>query len=216
MCETTKLLFVRHGYSVANSESVFGGCMDYDLTPTGHKQAEIMAEFVLKNYKVDAVYSSDLQRAVKTAEKVALPLNLEIHKDKRLEEINGGLWNGMTFDDIQKKYPEEFNFWTTDLSKAHPPKGETMFDLQKRALEAIADICGKEKGKTVLVAAHRVLLRTVQCKWEGREIEDINKCMWLSNCSVSEIMYDNGKLIPIKPGQDDFIGEYKTIVNSSI
>lgn len=216
MHEQTRLLFVRHGYSVANREAVFGGCLDYDLTETGHKQAEIMAEYVLKKYNVDSVYASDLSRAVKTAEKVAQPLGLEIQQDKRLREIDGGAWNGMTFEDIRGKYTEQFNFWKTDLSRAKPPNGETVFELQKRALEAIADICEIERGKTVLVATHRVLLRTVQCKWEKRELSDINKCEWLSNCSVSEVMYDNGSLIPINIGQDDFMGKYITTVTSSI
>lgn len=216
MHEQTRLLFVRHGYSVANREAVFGGCLDYDLTETGHKQAEIMAEYVLKKYNVDSVYAGDLSRAVKTAEKVAQPLGLEIQQDKRLREIDGGAWNGMTFEDIREKYTEQFNFWETDLSRAKPPNGETVFELQKRALEAIADICEKERGKTVLVATHRVLLRTVQCKWENRELSDINKCEWLSNCSVSEVMYDNGSLIPINIGQDDFMGKYITTVTSSI
>ena len=88
--------------------------------------------------------------------------------------------------------------------------------MQKRAFEAIEDICAKEQGRTVLIATHRVLLRTVQCLWENRKIDDINKCVWLSNCSVSEVIYDDGRLIPVNIGQDSFMGNCRTIVNTAI
>ena len=212
----TVLLFVRHGQSEANRKGIFAGGTEYPLTELGHKQAEIMMKFVVEKYKIDAVYSSDLCRASDTAEKVANKLGLSVNTDIRLREIDGGIWNGMTFYDISQKYKTEFDMWRTDLSKVHPPEGENVYDVQKRALEAIADICEKEKGKTVFIATHRVLLRTVQCKWEGRPLSYINKCEWLSNCSVSEILFSQGKLIPVNVGQDEFMGDFITIVNTSM
>lgn len=213
----TTLLLVRHGQSDANVKAYFGGrTIDATLTELGHKQAEIMATYVLNKYKIGAVYSSTLSRAINTAEKVANELNLEIHKDKRLNEIDGGIWNGMSFSDISLKYKDEFELWSTDLSKVRPPEGETVYDLQKRAIAAITEIAEKEKGKTVFIATHRVLLRTVQCMWENRPLRDINKCEWLSNCSVSEILFSQGKLIPINVGQDSFMGDFRTRVNTSM
>ena len=213
----TRLLFVRHGQSEANLKGIFAGrTSDFPLTELGRRQAEIMAEFVLKKYKVDAAYSSGLCRASDTAERVAEPLGLAINKDIRLNEIDGGLWNGMLFDEIAVKYKKEFELWNTDLSKVRPPEGETVYDLQKRAMTAITDIAEREKGKTVLVATHRVLLRTVQCKWENRPLSDINKCEWLANCSVSEILFSNGALIPVNVGQDEFMGAFVTRVSTSM
>lgn len=213
----TTLLFVRHGQSEANLKGIFAGrTSDFPLTELGRRQAEIMAEFVLDKYKIDAVYASTLSRAIDTAKKVADKLKLETHQDFRLNEIDGGLWNGMNFSDISVMYKDEFELWRTDLSKVQPPKGETVYDLQKRALSAIADIAEKEKGKTVLIATHRVLLRTVQCRWENRSLSDINSCEWLANCSVSEILFSNGELIPVKVGQDEFMGDFITRVTTSM
>ena len=59
----TRLLFVRHGQSVANLERYFAGQINPALTELGRRQAECTAEFIAKTYSVDAVYSSDLQRA---------------------------------------------------------------------------------------------------------------------------------------------------------
>lgn len=213
----TKLIFVRHGQSEANVNSFFGGrYTDVPLTELGKEQAEIMAGYVSEKYKIDAIYSSTLSRAIDTAQKVAEQLGLKINCDDRLNEIDGGLWNGMGFSDISLKYNEEFELWKTDLSKVHPPEGETVYDLQKRALEAINDIAEKENGKAVFIATHRVLLRTVQCKWENRPLCDINKCEWLSNCSVSEVLFSQGELIPINIGQDGFMGDCITRVNTSM
>ena len=212
----TVLLFVRHGQSEANLKGIFAGGTEYPLTELGHKQAELMMKFVIEKYKIDAVYSSDLCRASDTAEKVARRLGLRVNTDRRLREIDGGIWNRMAFDDISQKYKTEFDMWTADLSKVRAPEGENVYDVQKRALEAITDICENEKGKTVFIATHRVLLRTVQCKWEGRPLSDINKCEWLSNCSVSEILFSQGKLIPVNVGQDEFMGDLITRVNTSM
>lgn len=210
----TRLIFVRHGQSEANVKGIFGGSeCDFPLTELGYKQAEIMSEYVLKKYKIEAVYSSDLSRAVNTAKKVAQVLCLKINTDKRLREIDGGIWNGMKYNDISAQYKDEFELWKEDLSKVRAPEGETVYDIQKRALAAINDIAEIEEGKTVLIATHRVLLRTVQCKWENRSLSDIKNCEWLSNCSVSEVLFSNGNLIPINIGQDDFMGDYITRVN---
>lgn len=213
----TTLLFVRHGQSEANLKAIFAGrTSDFPLTELGQKQAEIMSEHVLNKYKIEAVYSSTLSRAVDTAKKVADKLGLEIHKDVRLNEIDGGLWNGMNFSDIALMYKDEFELWRSDLSKVQPPNGETVYDLQKRGLAAITEIAEKEKGKTVLISTHRVFLRTIQCKWENRPVSDINSCEWLANCSVSEVLFSNGELIPINVGQDEFMGDFITRVNTSM
>ena len=213
----TRLIFVRHGQSEANLKEVLGGGEgDFPLSELGHKQAEIVAEYLLKNYRIDAVYSSPLHRASDTAQKAADAFRLEVNKDRRLREIDGGLWNGMKFSDISVKYKDEFELWKTDLSKVTIPNGENVYDVQKRAVAAITDIAGKENRKTVLIVTHRVLLRTLQCKWENRPLSEINDCAWLSNCSVSEVLYSQGSLVPVKIGQDGFMGDFVTKVTTSM
>ena len=92
----TTFIIVRHGQSEANVKAYFAGrTVDSPLTELGHKQAEIMSEYVLKKYKIDAVYSSTLSRAVNTARTVADKLGLKVNEDGRLNEIDGGLWNNM-------------------------------------------------------------------------------------------------------------------------
>ncbi len=206
----TRLIVIRHGHSEANRDGIFGGNIDVPLTETGLQQARRMADFVLKTYKIDAVYASTLQRAWKTAQLLADPLGLPVNKDARLREIHGGKLEGMYFADIEVQYPEVFHTWHNDLGRVQTPEGENMIQLQQRGYEAFQEIAECNPGKTVAIVSHRVLLKTVQCVWENRPLEEINQCAWLPNCSVSEVLYKDGQLTPIAIGQDSFMEGLRT------
>lgn len=213
---STTIILVRHGHSVANKEEFFGGQTDVDLTDIGEKQAQLVANYVAQNYHIDGVYCSTLLRAFKTAEQIAKPLGCRVQQDKRLCEFFGGKWEGMSFAEIKRQYPTEYGMWCNDPDRVRPPMGETAQEVQNRSYLALKDIAEQNDGKTVVVVSHKGTIRCLQCLWETRPIEDINKCQWLSNCSVSEIVYDNGKLIPVNVGQDGFIGRLTTPVNSAM
>ena len=191
---STKILLIRHGQSIANKEQFFGGQTDVDLTELGVQQAQTVAEFVVKNYHVDAVYCSNLRRALRTAEIVAKPLCCKVQRDGRLNEFFAGEWEGKPFAQIKELYPKQYQTWVNDFGHAQPPQGETPSEVQLRAYQAIKDIAEQNDGKTVVVVSHRGVIRCLQCLWENRPIEDINKCQWFDNCSVCEVIVDNGKL----------------------
>ncbi len=207
-------LFVRHGYSVANRDGIFAGNTDVELTETGLEQAKRVSDYIRSTYAVDAVYASRLKRAWQTAELIAKPFGLPVIRDERLHEICGGKWDGKTFSLIERAYPREFSLWREKPYLVQPPEGETFSDVQKRALTALADIAADNEGKRIVIVTHRCLLRTLQCVWEERPIEQLEKCPWLSNCSVSEVLYENGRLTPIKTGQDGFLKEMVTAVKN--
>ena len=122
----TKMIFVRHGQSEANLLTIFAGHTDIPLTDLGRHQAENTAQF-LKDYSIDAVYASDLLRAMQTAEPTARMHGLEIIPDVRLREIYAGDWEGVTFNDLLTLYPESFGIlWRTDCGRAHPENGESV------------------------------------------------------------------------------------------
>ena len=212
----TELLFVRHGHSVANREGFYAGKTDVALTEIGEEQAKRAAAYIKEHYAVDAVYASCLQRAWRTAEEIASGFGLGVTRVEALHEIAGGDWEAMHFEDIGKAYPDEFARWKTAIHTVRPPHGETLGEVQTRGLTAVGEIAEQNDGKTVVIVAHRVLLRALQCAWEKRPIEEANACAWLSNCSVSEVRYENGVLIPKRVGIDDFMGELITRVTTSM
>ncbi len=206
----TKILFIRHGHSEANEGGFWGGQVNVALTQDGEEQAEKAAKYVTEKYKIDAIYASTLKRAITTAEPVAKILNQEIFLDKRLCEIYGGDWEGISYQAIKEQAPKQFELWREDMSKVSPPNGESVFDVQKRGYEAIKEICENNQGKTIVIVSHRVMLRTLQCLWESKPLTEINRCQWIDNCAVSEVIYKEGKLIPVKINQKDFLGDSQT------
>ena len=110
-------VIIRHGFSEFNKARKFTGQMDIPLDEAGFEQARETAAYVLKNYKIDAVYSSDLCRAVDTAKPIAKALSLPIKTSEKLREMNLGEWQGMGFDEVKEKYPEKFQSFLQSVKK---------------------------------------------------------------------------------------------------
>lgn len=202
----TKFLIIRHGQSTANLEERYAGWYDAPLTELGRKQAAITTDYILKNYHVDAVYSSDLIRAVETVKEIAARANVPLVKEKALREIDGGEWEGKQVEEIARKYPEQAYLWKTDIGKARPTGGESFAELQVRIDSAFRKIAAENDGKTVVVASHGGAIRTMQCLFENVPIEDMRKVPWTPNASVSEVNYENGKYTPVRLGYTGHLG----------
>ena len=207
----TTLLLIRHGESEANREAYFAGQMDPELMEKGIEQAMMSAEFVKENYTVSAIYSSDLQRAYRTAECFSDVLGLDIIKEEGLREINGGNFQGKKYSELQKLYPEEYgNLWFNDTGNVRCPNGESMKELGERAISSLERIAKENKGKTVLVSTHAAVIRVAQCIVERGSVEELVKTPWVSNASVTEITYDDGKWELIRASIDEHLNELKT------
>lgn len=200
----TKLVIVRHGESLFNLTRQYTGQTDVPLTEKGLAQAKITARYILENYKIDEVYSSDLCRAIDTAKPVADPLGLTIKTDSRLREINAGIWQGMYFKDVREKYKDEYALYQSDRTTQRTPGGEGLFDVQKRTLEAVDAIAKTNDGKTVMIATHNGPLMTICTKFQG---QNLNEAKSLSNNSITEIDYENGEYKIIRLGFDEHLGE---------
>jgi alpha-ribazole phosphatase len=102
----TKLILIRHGRTLWNSSGKFQGQSDIELSQEGISQAEKLAENFPVTH-IDRVYSSNLKRAYITGEIIAKKFNVPIIKDKRLCEVSFGSWEGLTYDEIHEKWPNE-------------------------------------------------------------------------------------------------------------
>ena len=101
----TEIILVRHGETEWNVAEIFRGRIDVELNETGIKQAELLAEY-LSNVKIDAIYSSPLKRALKTAEIVAGSHKLDINITPGLTDFNYGKWQGLSHQEVKDKYKE--------------------------------------------------------------------------------------------------------------
>ena len=212
----TRLLFVRHGQSKANLDGVFAGQIDPALTELGCWQAECTAEFIAENYRVDAVYSSDLQRAYKTGLAIGEKLSLPVTADKGLREIFAGDWEGRSFDELAAENSPAYRLWFQDIGNAKCPGGETVAELASRIYETVRRIAEAHQGQTLVLASHATPIRTVEWTASGKDLSHMQQIPWVSNASVSEFVYDSGVLSPVSISQDAHLADMKTELPSNI
>ncbi|MDI6717950.1 MAG: class I tRNA ligase family protein, partial [Patescibacteria group bacterium] len=149
-----KYFAMRHGQSENNVQNIINSKIEanrYRLTEKGKKQAIDAAE-KLKKQKIDLIFSSDFLRTKETAELVAKTIELETSKiifDRRLREINTGVFDGKTGDD----YHKYFASFKEKFLKA-PPEGENLNDLKKRITEFLYDADKKYSNKNILIVSH--------------------------------------------------------------
>lgn len=144
-----KLIIVRHGQTQMNVEGIFFGKLNPGLNEMGRVQCK-KAEDILKKHGYDTVYSSDLLRAAETAELVNY-LKLPIKFDKRLQEIDFGIFEGLSYKEIKEKYPAECDKSKNEWKTFDFVTGESLEKLQSRAIEFIESL---DKTKNNLVVTH--------------------------------------------------------------
>lgn len=162
----TIIYAVRHGETPWNVEGRYQGQLDPPLTRRGQEQAEATAR-ALAPLGIEAIYSSDLRRAMQTAKALARLTGLPIHLEPRLREIHQGEWQGVLVDEIRRRWPEEFEGWQRDPWHHHPPGGETLQALRERVLEAIQDIVRRHPDGRVAVFTHKLPIALLKIEFKG-------------------------------------------------
>ena len=208
----TRVILVRHGESMANKEEKFAGCRtDTPLQERGLCQAQLMAAYVAANYTVSKVYTSSLRRAYITGKCVADQFGLPVIVRDELREIDGGDWEGVTFADMQRLYPEAYHLWVTDYGHACCPGGESVAQVAKRTLAAVTAIAEENPGKTVLIATHASPVRVMQAMVQQGNLEDMNRRIpWPANAALNVYEYDAGQWRCLEVSLDCYLGELKT------
>lgn len=211
----TKLIFIRHGQSEANAAKVFAGHTDAPLSELGQKQAECTAEFVINKYNVDAVYSSDLQRAFNTAKAVADRLGLEVIPEKGMREIYAGDWENKKWEPLVET-SEDFRHWRTDIGSACPTNGESVEKLYERVYKTVCQIAEQNEGKTVVIATHATPVRVLEVRISGRGLSFMKNIPWVTNASVSEIDYQDGRLYAVNVCQDEHLKDLVSALPANV
>jgi len=144
----TRFCLVRHGQTAWNLEGRYQGQSDIPLNAAGLEQARELAR-TLQNVRFDAVYSSDLVRALETANTIiALHDHLQVHVDPRLREINQGEWEGVQIEEIRTQYAHLWQARQVDPVNLRPPGGETVGEVFQRMHSALDEIARLFKGET--------------------------------------------------------------------
>lgn len=185
MNHITRLYLVRHCQSEGNKLNVFQGVSEYDISPDGRKQLDLLS-LRFRNIRIDAIYSSPLLRAVKTAEAINAYHRLPVVRLDALREIDLGELEGKPLGDLPAKYPVLSRQWNEQPQDCVFPGGESMRQVYARAESALRTILAANAGKTVLVASHGCLLRNMVCALLFRTVDALPQAVISGNTSVSE------------------------------
>jgi alpha-ribazole phosphatase len=164
----SRLLLIRHGVTESNTTRRFTGQSDIDLNADGYRQVEQLRDRLTKE-KFNAVYSSDLKRALVTAEIICSVHEIEILTCPELRELNYGEAEGLTYWEISERFPELGEFIASFKPELVFPGGEGFTDLTARATEFLKRLDNHSEDQTVLVVSHGGMLRTLTCELLGLE-----------------------------------------------
>ncbi|MBE6577296.1 MAG: histidine phosphatase family protein [Ruminococcaceae bacterium] len=211
----TRLIITRHGQSIANAEYRFAGHSDFDLSETGHKQAELAAEYISKNFKIDCIYSSDLLRAYNTALPTAKALGLKVIPTTALREIYAGEWEGRTTADLAVEFPEDFGVWRNDYAHSRCTGGESTAEVYERAYAAVCEIASKHDGQTVMLSTHATVVRALCARALGLSADQTGEIPFTHNASINLFNFENGTLTPESFNIIEHLGDTVTGVHKS-
>ena len=191
----TKVILIRHGQSLGNAKRVLLGHTDLDLSELGFRQAEATAE-ALKDERIDAIYSSDLKRAMSTARPHAKLRGMEVIGDEGLREVMLGQWEGHSVEEICKLYGEKVytEDWLGGFGTFSFPGGDRVMDRAAIFYDEVKRLCEENEGKTLLIASHAAVIRGFFGKIRGLSDEEVaGGTAFPSNASYSVVYYDNGR-----------------------
>ena len=185
----TRIYLVRHAEAEGNLYLIAHGHYNGLITARGYKQiAALQQRF--EHIHIDAVYSSDLFRTRTTARAVYLPKGLPLHADPNLREVNMGVWEGHTWQQLRMEDEERIVDFNRHLDRWQVPGGETAQQVLDRFIPALTKIALENDGKTVAVFSHGAALRMVLGTLEGRPLSELGSTPHGDNTAISLVEYD--------------------------
>ena len=197
---TTTILLARHGESDWNQTKQWQGWADRPLTVLGRAQAEELAAR-LEDTELDAVYSSDLQRARETAEIVARTKGLTVETTADLREVDVGSWSGLTRAEAEERFPDQYARWLEGGEGWDD--GETYEQLGERVLRALPRIAAEQEGRRVLIVAHGGSIRAIHATALGVDVHTYRRIQRVEpNATLSAVCVENGRLTELCRTED--------------
>ncbi len=180
----SRIVLVRHGVTDLHGQVLYGRMPGLHLGTEGQRQVELLANAMAVRYQVDAVFSSPMERALDTAGVLARRQGKQVFVETSFTEFDFGDWTGSTFSDLDlnpawKRYNQ---FRSTSTA----PGGESILDVQARAMRGLIRLCTEFPNGTVAVVSHADVIRSVLLLALGMSIDHILR-LTISPASLTEM-----------------------------
>jgi probable phosphoglycerate mutase len=185
--EVTRVVAIRHGETAWNVDTRIQGQLDIGLNGTGRWQAHRLA-LAMADERLDAVYSSDLYRAWDTARALADGAGLQVRTDEMLRERGFGVFEGLTFKEIEVRFPDQSRRWRQRDASFGPPGGETLADFFERAVSSVAAIAARHRGGHIAVVTHGGVLDALY-RAASRIAIDAPRTWQIGNASINRLLH---------------------------
>jgi alpha-ribazole phosphatase len=183
----SKVILVRHGRTAWHAEGRYAGTADVPLDELGLQQAQRAADH-LKDTKIDVIFSSPLSRCLELANRVAAFHDMEVVVDDRLREIDLGRWDGETYKEIFEKDGEMLKEWTRDPTSMTIPGGESLQQVQDRAMEWLTEVSGRVPDGNIFASSHGGPIRAMLAGAIGLPLSNIFR-LTVDLASISVLNY---------------------------
>mgnify|MGYP001008811203 CR=1 FL=1 len=185
----TEIIIIRHGETEWNKTGRFQGHSDVPLSEEGRAQAEALGKNLVVDH-VDAIYASDLTRAMETAAPLAERFGLPVIPDPQLRELNFGAWEGRNFNDVNAENPDAMKNFYNDPEQANIPDSENFTDFQRRVAGRVREIAAQERGKRIVIVSHGASIRILLANLLSMPIRSIWHLSQL-NTAVNKIRFED-------------------------
>lgn len=202
----TEIFLIRHAQAEGNRYHMMQGHWDGGVTALGRRQIEELAER-FRCAPPDAVYASDLYRAVVTAEAAARWRRLPIHRLLALREINIGPWEGRFLGDLLWEQPENVARFFGDPDHWALPGAETYAQVTERAYAALEGIARRHEGQRVVVVSHGITIRCLIARILGITIKETRQLPVAGNTAVTHLVWEDGRFRAETINDDSHLSE---------
>ncbi|MGN1319536.1 MAG: histidine phosphatase family protein [Acutalibacteraceae bacterium] len=201
----TYIYLIRHCEAMGNQKRLFQGSTDCDISDTGAKQLEYLAER-FKGIELDAVFSSPLIRTQKTAHAIADYKGLPVNLRKNLVELHGGIVEGRPFQEAFSSIEGLADAWNNHPQDFAPQGGEPMRNAYERIYTEILDLAQQNRNKTIAVATHGGVSRCLMCRILYNDINRLKDVPWCENTAVTLLKIDDDNKIGV-----EFFNDYSHV-----
>lgn len=187
----TRIIIVRHGNVDWIEPPRFRGRADLPLSALGRRQIAAAAERIRATAKPSVIYSSPMSRCVDTGKAIGALLGLEPQIVDDLNDVDYGEWQGSTWEEVQTRWPEEFDTWLHRPLFATFPSGENLPGVQARLLVALAEIVRRHREDAVVLVAHDSINRIILLNALGLSLSSYWQILQ-DPCAINEVDYADG------------------------
>jgi len=194
----THVVLIRHGQSQGNAEGRFGGHTETPLSPLGRKQAAATAT-ALANETFNAIYSSDLPRAIETASPLAQLSGVEIQSAEAFRERSVGVMEGLTFEEAAEQHPEQYGALLRRDFEHVLLGGESYRQTLDRASQKLDEVIEEHRGGRIVIFTHTGTICILVLHLMGALDAPELKPVWIatSNCGISRFDLRNDGFVRV-------------------